>query len=116
MKKEQKQECDANTVYSLLSLHPSLHALCMTVAREGRGVASHSCFCSFFTNHPYIQSKNVLFTIVCIHFSAPYAHAHKHNRAVASSFQVVRLGGARTKCGYNNDIHDQPFRAHPQRC
>ena len=37
-------------------------------------------------------------------------------RAVATSFQVVRLGGARTKCGYNNDIHDRPFRAHPQRC
>ena len=40
----------------------------------------------------------------------------RYSRAVATSFQVVRLGGARTKCGYNNDIHDRPFRAHPQRC
>ena len=39
MKKEQKQEWDANTLrIPYISLHPSLHALCKTVCREGRGV------------------------------------------------------------------------------
>ena len=39
MKKEQKQEWDANTLcIPYISLHPSLHALCMTVCSEGRGV------------------------------------------------------------------------------
>ena len=39
MKKEQKQEWDANTVcIPYISLHPSLHALCMTVGLEDRGV------------------------------------------------------------------------------
>ena len=36
MKKEQKQEWDANTLcIPYISIHPSLHALCMTVGREG---------------------------------------------------------------------------------
>ena len=66
MKKEQKQEWDANTLcIPYISIHHSLHALCMAVG-EGHGViigntqsviASHSCLCSFFTSHPYILSK-----------------------------------------------------------
>ena len=47
-------------------------------------------------------------------FTLPLDDRDYQGRAVATSFQVVRLGGARTKCGYNNDIHDRPFRAHPQ--
>ena len=48
----------------------------------------------------YIMRSNITFIILAT------------VRAVATSFQVVRLGGART----NNDIHDQPFRAHLQQC
>ena len=33
VKKEQKQEWDANTLCIIISIHPSLHALCMTVGR-----------------------------------------------------------------------------------
>ena len=66
MKKEQKQEWDANTLcIPYISLHPSLLALCMTACSEGRGVIIGNTqtvsipflFCSFFTSHPYIQSK-----------------------------------------------------------
>ena len=40
MKKEQKQEWDANTLgIPYISLHPSLHGLCMTVG---------SCACVYF--------------------------------------------------------------------
>ena len=56
--------------------------------------------------HPPFHSATFFFLPTC----------YCNSRAVATSFQVVRLGGARTKCGYNNDIHDRSFRAHPQRC
>ena len=54
-----------NTVYSLY-ITPPLPAYIVYDCREGHGViigntqsviASHSCFCSFFTSHPYILSK-----------------------------------------------------------
>ena len=64
VKREQKQEWEANTVYSLYITLP-LPACILNDCREGREViyrentvlASHSCFCSFFTSHPYILSK-----------------------------------------------------------
>ena len=66
MKKEQKQEWDANTsVFPIIT--PPLPACIVYDCREDRGViigntlvlASHSRFCSFFTSHPYILSKDL---------------------------------------------------------
>ena len=60
---ETRIRCYDTLCIPYISLHPSLHAL--YDCREGRGViyreysviASHSCFCSFFTSHPYNLSK-----------------------------------------------------------
>ena len=44
--------------------------------------ASHSCFCSFFTSHPYILSKylqNVLFTSLYPFFSPNFERAKANN-------------------------------------
>ena len=65
MKKEQKQEWDANTLCIPYIINPPFPACIVYDCREGRGLiyreytvlASHSCFCSFFTSHPYFQSK-----------------------------------------------------------
>ena len=74
---ETRMRCYNTLCIPYISLHPSLHACIVYDCREGRGViyigntqsviASHSCFCSFFTSHPYILSKylqNVLFTSI----------------------------------------------------
>ena len=73
MKKEQKQERDANTLcIPYISLHPSLHALCMTV---GRVFFFHQS-----SLYPIKIFAKCFYLLVCILFSAPYARAQKYDR------------------------------------
>ena len=69
---EQKLEWDANTMYSLyMYITPPLPAciVYMTVGSDNREytdrvLAPHSCFCSFFTSHPYILSAKCFHLLV----------------------------------------------------
>ena len=63
-----------------------------------------------------VQTKSPIScqSLMCFFLMSQHSSLVIISRAIATSFQVVQFGGACKKCGYNNDIHDQPFRAHPQ--
>ena len=80
-------------------LFPSLHLKYFRIKflllyKIHRVLASHSCFCSFFTSHPYIQSKYWQNVLVC---SAPYACAHKYEQANEKEDRSI-LAHARDEC------------------
>ena len=64
---ETRMRCYNTLCIPYISLHdpPYSHIQCMHAGRGGviyigntqSVIASHSCFCSFFTSHPYILSK-----------------------------------------------------------
>ena len=95
MKKGQKQAWDANTLcilyYHSMTL-PTVESYTMHAGRGGviyRDTESVRIPCLhvsvLFSPVIPISYQNIckmfLFTIVCILFSAPYAHAHKYERA-----------------------------------
>ena len=62
---EKRTETRMRCYNTYISLHDPLYTVIYNACREGWSdiegihsvIASHSCFCSFFTSHPYILSK-----------------------------------------------------------
>ena len=81
MKKEQKQEWDANSLcIPYISLHPSLHALCMTredrgmIIRNTQSVSIPFLFLFFFHQSSLYPIKKCFYVLVHIGMGEYYIH------------------------------------------
>ena len=91
MKKEQKQEWDANTsVFPIITPRSSLQSYTMhagrggVIYREYTSVSIPFLFLFFFHQsslYPIKIFAKCFYLLICILFSAPYARAHKYERA-----------------------------------